>query len=511
MKGRHTAVTPTTAYSHAAYDRFLHAYPRYASTAALDELRARDYARLDAAGQVYLDYTGGGLYAESQLRAHLELLSQNVFGNPHSHNPTSQAMTCLVDQARAAVLAFFNAPPDEYVAIFTPNASGALKLVGEAYPFEPGDHYLLTFDNHNSVNGIREFARRKGATFTYLPVVRPELRIDPAALDEALALATPGRHNLFAFPAQSNFTGVQHPLEMIAQARDRGWDVLVDAAAFAPTNRLDLARWRPDFVPLSFYKMFGYPTGVGCLLARKAALAKLKRPWYAGGTITISSVQGDGHYLVPGEAGFEDGTVNYLNIPAVEIGLRHLAAIGLETIHERVMCLTGWLLDNLAGLRHSTGQPLVRIHGPADLRQRGGTITVTFYDREGLAIDDRRVEQLANHEQISLRTGCFCNPGAGEVAHGLTPEIMRSFFTSDALRNHAGEPISFQELRREMHGRFGRDISAVRISVGLASNFADVDAFLRFAASFLDRTVADLGDADAAQDEPLCSTNRDAA
>ncbi len=150
-----TQTTPYPSSSNAAYARFLHAYPTYASTGALDDLRAREYARLDATGQVYLDYTGGGLYAERQLREHLELLSHNVFGNPHSHNPTSQAMTCLVDQARAYVLEFFNAPPGEYVAIFTQNASAALKLVGEAYPFGPGDHYLLTFDNHNSVNGIR--------------------------------------------------------------------------------------------------------------------------------------------------------------------------------------------------------------------------------------------------------------------------------------------------------------------------------------------------------------------
>jgi selenocysteine lyase/cysteine desulfurase len=213
-------------------------------------------------------------------------------------------------------------------------------------------------------------------------------------------------------------------------------------------------------------------------------------------------VQGDGHYLVPGEAGFEDGTVNYLNIPAVEIGLRHLAAIGLDVIHERVMCLTGWLIESLSAMHHVTGRPLVKIHGPANTELRGGTVTVTFLDRNGCAIDDRRVEQLANWAGISLRTGCFCNPGAGEVAHGLTPEIMRRFFR----RPHAP---SFQELRQEMHARFGRDVSAVRVSVGLASNFADVDAFLRFAAEFLDRTVAEVGDVEAGG--PICSTNRDAA
>jgi selenocysteine lyase/cysteine desulfurase len=104
-------------------------------TAMLDELRRSDYVRLDAGGHVYLDYTGAGLYADSQLAEHLALLRSTVFGNPHSLNPTSAAMTELVEQARAAVLDFFRASPKEYAAIFTPNATGALRLVGEAYPF----------------------------------------------------------------------------------------------------------------------------------------------------------------------------------------------------------------------------------------------------------------------------------------------------------------------------------------------------------------------------------------
>ena len=308
--------------------RFRQTYPRYASTDALDELRARDYARLDAQDQVYLDYTGGSLHGESQLRAQMALLSDQVLGNPHSVSPASGASTALVEAVRAAVLRYFHAPPEEYTAIFTANASGALKLVGKSYPFSPGDRYLLTVDNHNSVNGIREFARAKGAVTIYVPVTPPELRIDETRLAAELELARPGGRNLFAYPAQSNFSGVQHGLDWIARAQARGWEVLLDASAFAPTNRLDLGRWRPDFVTLSFYKIFGYPTGVGCLIARRAALAGLRRPWFAGGTITIASVQGDGHYLAEGAAGFEDGTVNYLNIPAVGVGLRHIEAAG---------------------------------------------------------------------------------------------------------------------------------------------------------------------------------------
>ena len=302
---------------------FLKSYPAYPTTHLIDELRTKEYARLDVGGHIYLDYTGGGLYAESQLERHNRLLSEHVFGNPHSSNPTSQAATQLVEHAREYVLKFFNADPEEYLAIFTANASGALKLVGESYPFHQG-RYMLTFDNHNSVNGIREFAHARGAEVTYIPIALPDMRVDKSQLDRELARPAKDGHNLFAYPAQSNFSSVKHPLEWIEKAHQNGWDVLLDGAAFVPTSKLDLSTVKPDFVPISFYKMFGYPTGVGALLARREALAKLHRPWFAGGTITVASVQGDKYYLTEGASAFEDGTIDYLNIPAVEIGLKHI-------------------------------------------------------------------------------------------------------------------------------------------------------------------------------------------
>lgn len=253
-----------------AFAAFGAAHPEYEATSAIDEVRAREFERLDALGHVYLDYTGSGLYAASQVRRHSELLLGGVFGNPHSANPTSLESTRLLERCRRRVLEFFGADENEYAVVFTANASQALKLVGESYPFGPGDQLLLTFDHHNSVNGIREFDRARGARTVYLPMVPPELRVDDALLESALQGATPGGHNLFAFPAQSNFSGVQHPLEWIARAQARGFDVLLDAAAFVPTNRLDLARFNPDFVALSFYKMFGYPTGVGALAGEVA-------------------------------------------------------------------------------------------------------------------------------------------------------------------------------------------------------------------------------------------------
>ncbi len=460
------------------YAEFVQKYPAYDSTHDLDELRERDYARLDRLGQVYLDYTGGSLYGELQIRHHQQLLARNVFGNPHSSNPTSMVATRLVESARARVLGFFNASADEYECIFTQNASGALKLVGEAYPFGEGCHYLLTFDNHNSVNGIREFARAKGAQVTYLPLCLPDLRVDEQALTAELAQGTSGCNNLFAYPAQSNFSSVQHPLEWIEKAHELGWDVLLDAAAFAPTNRLDLHKWKPDFVPLSFYKMFGYPTGVGALLARRSVLGRLHRPWFAGGTITVASVQGDKYYLAEGHTAFEDGTLDYLNIPAIEIGLKHLESVGLELIHERVRCLTGWLLDNLSSMKHASGVPLVRIYGPLGMEKRGGAVTVNFYDREDQPIDIRIIEQAANEHNISLRTGCFCNPGAGEIALQISKgELASCFSQSDHVQR-----LTYDDFRLCIDNKAS---GAVRVSVGMVSNFEDVQVLLKFAEGLL--------------------------
>src|SRR5690606_4367336 len=110
----------------------LEQYPTSKQTEMIDILRASDYARLDSGEHIYLDYTGGGIYAESQIKKHQKLLSENVFGNPHSTNPTSLAATHLVESTREYILNFFNADPNEYLAIFTPNASGALKIIGES-------------------------------------------------------------------------------------------------------------------------------------------------------------------------------------------------------------------------------------------------------------------------------------------------------------------------------------------------------------------------------------------
>jgi len=80
---------------------------------------------------------------------------------------------------------------------------------------------------------------------------------------------------------------------MAEYASSLGYHTLVDGAALAATSILNLSDHRIDAMAVSFYKMFGYPTGVGALVIKTAFLAQLKRPWFAGGTVDIVQVPGN--------------------------------------------------------------------------------------------------------------------------------------------------------------------------------------------------------------------------
>jgi selenocysteine lyase/cysteine desulfurase len=318
-------------------------------TALLDDMRAHGYGRLDREHQVYLDYTGGGLYAIGQIEEHMALLRRHVYGNPHSINPTSLAMTDLVEDARHAVLRYFNASADEYVVIFTANATGALRLIAEAYPFGDDAHLVITYDNHNSVVGIREQARARGARLTYVLLEPP--------------------------------------------------------------------------------------------------------------------------------AAFEDGTVNYLSLPAITIGLRHLERIGIDMIHTRVTCLMGWLIERLDAARHRTGMPVAVIHGLRDVQRRGATIAINLLDTDGCMVDERIIEQRAMQHHLSVRIGCFCNPGAGEAAFHVTRDTVKRAFDGEH------DVTTYDDYARVLDLP---TMGSMRVSLGVASNFLDVHRFLRFIDTFVD-------------------------
>ena len=454
--GRSAAVAPTPT-----------SLGRDADEDAVEVLRAREYARLDAQDHVYLDYAGGGLYADSQLREHQALLRNGIFGNPHSNSPTSRLSTGLAEQARRAVLAFFSASPDEYTVVFTANASAALRLVGESYPFTAGSQFLLTADNHNSVNGIREFARSRDADVVYVPLHAPDLRHDgteysPPSIVRRPAgtpLRIPGPVELFRrspsarlgergagprlgrAPGRVRIRADEQPRPVAMAPRFRR-HLLVQAVRVPDGDRIaDRAPRgaRPPATPVVRGRDHRHRFGRGA--------ASHARP-------TTRSVS-------------RTGRSTYLGLPAIEIGLRHLASVGMPAIHGRAGSMTRLLLEQMSMLRHPDGAPLVRLYGPTDDVDRGGTVAFNLLDRAAASWTSSKVEASAADRRISVRTGCFCNPGASEAARGLTaPEMERVF--------ELGRTPSVEDFRRLLPGRA---LGAVRVSVGIATTQRDISRF----------------------------------
>ena len=146
----------------------------------------------------------------------------------------------------------------------------------------------------------------------------------------------------------------------------------------------------------------------------------------------------------------------------------------MPAIHRRVQWLTRRLLERLPAMRHPNGAPVVRLYGPTDDVDRGGTVPFNVLDPAGSVVDFWLVEAAAAARGISLRTGCFCNPGASETARGLTAQEMEGVFA-------LGRQPDYEDLRRLLPGRA---LGAIRASVGIASTERDVDRLIEFLEAF---------------------------
>jgi selenocysteine lyase/cysteine desulfurase len=440
---------------------------------SFDGLRQREFSRLDEQGIAYLDYAAAGLHSASQARAYAERLCAGVYGNPHSEHGPSRASERDLEAARSATLAFFDADPDVYEVCFTANTSAAIKLVAESYAFSPRRGLLLSADNHNSVNGMREYAHRAEAPVGVLPL-DSELRLEePASHLREFAKST--RDGLFAFPVQSNFSGVRHPLDLVAEAKALGLEVLIDAAGCCLSGDISLRRHPADFLAFSYYKLFGLPTGVGALIARRDALERLNRPWFAGGTVDFVSVAHDRHQLTRGHAGFEDGTPNFLSAGAILDGFDFISKHDAGGLRERLRRLTSLFITEAQALAYPDGSPLVRLYGPANMVQRGGTVAFNILRPNGETLPYWQVEYAARDAGVAIRGGCFCNPGAAERAFDFARHDVA------ACLNALGGGFTIPKLQQRLGPT--ATVGALRLSIGAPTVKGDIERAIAVLAS----------------------------
>lgn len=462
---------------------FLSKYPTYPEAKA-EALRARNFSRLDSRRVTYLDHVGGTLAPKCLIEEDYRMLRNSILGNPHSGSKTSGE---IYEQARQAIYHFFSCSPDEYEIIFTANASSAIRLVAESFPFEHGTEVLLTKDNHTSVHGIREYAKSKGAQVKYIPLDQA-LQIPDSSMQRALGNLSPGHIHLLAYPAQSNATGIRHDLKWVKSAQENGAMVLLDAAAFVPQSRLDYSRYQPDFMAISFYKMFGYPTGAGCLIAKRSSLDKLVPNSFAGGAVCYySGPWSPTERLLYRDDGrrFEVGTPNYASFHAIAQGFQFLSGLGLEEVGKRSSILARWLELKLSELQHSTklGSPLCRVYG-LSVKNKGATVMLNFFDCNNAIFPHSLVRQALENADIIVRNGCFCNLGAVQQATYTTAGAEHCEL--DKTEKILDCKTFDDKILNKGH------CGAIRVSLGLGSNFRDVYCFYLFAKGLLNIEAAGL-------------------
>lgn len=432
-------------------------------SSAFSRLRRKQFSQLDRSNVVYLDYTGACPVPKSLPEKHMSNLSSNVYANPHSASLPSSAATAAFHRAKTTVLRFFNARDHEL--IFTANASSAIHLVAQTFPFGQDSTLYLTADNHNSVLALRESARMARCSTVVIPL---ESRL---TLSQPLSYiykhnSTASSPSLFAYPAQSNFSGVRHDLQLVHHAHSKNIHVLLDAAAYAPTSALDLSRVQADFVPISFYKMFGYPTGIGALIVRKNALSMLRKNWFAGGTVKFVSVASDLHILHDGADAFQDGTVDFLSFPAIVNGIQLLSKIGMPNITKHVATVTHTFLHQIQHMRYANGARMALIYGPTLHDKnipRGGTVAMDILDSRGKRMDCHFVEREAGRRGLAIRAGCFCNPGCAERVFDI-------------------DGLSVAECVRKGNTAYDctSGIGCLRVSFGMGTIKKDIKAFIAF-------------------------------
>lgn len=344
-------------------------------------------------GHHYLDHAGTTLYSERQLHDITANLCSNLYSNPH----TSKATEDLIDQVRFRVLQHFNTTADEYHIVFSAGATASLKAVAECFDFGDDGEFVYTLDNHTSVLGMRSLVQCGHIR----GIGQRELQTS--------SLSLPPPNSLLVFPGQCNFSGFKLPCmrPIIDRYQMAGSYVCLDAASLVSTSVLDLQQIRPDYVCLSFYKMFGYPTGLGALLVSRRGAAALDKRYYGGGTVKIALAATTNWHRKRDtfHERFEDGTIPFLSIISLLSGFdtwkrlipERSGRSTMQRIQSHTFTLAKRLADRLQQLRYANGSAVVKLYcgenGFGEERTQGGIVTFNLLNADGTYIGFAEVVQ----------------------------------------------------------------------------------------------------------------------
>ncbi|EGT40432.1 hypothetical protein CAEBREN_29456 [Caenorhabditis brenneri] len=426
----------------------------------------------------YLDHAGCTLPSKIQLEEIAKLQSQLTLANPHSHHATAIKTQQVVNSARLRILRYFNTTADDYFVVFTNNTTHGLKIVAENFNFGQKtrdglvneissvlkggcSNFAYFHDSHHSVVGLRHVVNGKINSISCID--------EEDLLENEISEV---ENSLFGFTAMSNFCGKKYDLENLEDYSyffDIGWSVCIDAAGLVSTSPLNLSRYRPDFVAFAFYKMFGYPTGIGALLVRKDSAHLIEKISFAGGT--VQSVDDTSLFFIlrDFERAFEEGTLNYYGIAQLQKGFEEIERCGgITSIQKLTHTLRTKTFEMLKSKRHPNGRNVVEIYSQSDIAEgpdkQGSIVSFNLKRPDGGYYGYTEVEKMCAIFGIELRTGCFCNIGACKKYLGITSEMISENMSKG---KRCGDEIDLIN---------GRPTGAVRVSFGRTSTEQDIEA-----------------------------------
>jgi selenocysteine lyase/cysteine desulfurase len=352
----------------------------------------------------------------------------------------SRASTAAYEGARESIRRFVNGRDDDAV-IITRNTTDSINLLAGTLP--EGTHVVCFAGEHHA-----NLLPWKRIGVRYLPV--PETPEELLATLEATLRDLPHctDPHLVAVTGASNVTGEIWPVADIARiAHDNGARLLVDAAQLAPHAPIDMARDGIDYLALSGHKLYA-PYGAGALIGERDWLSAGDPFLRGGGAVKLVTVDETLWAELPDRQ--EAGSPNVIGAVALGVACDALSSAGMDRIAAEERALLDYARQRLATI---DGFEPYRVW-PAE-HPRVGLLT---FNMDGVPYDLLAAVLSAEHG-IGIRHGCFC-------AH---PLMMRLLRVDDAEAHRL-----IEEVRAGHHERLP---GAARMSLGLGSTRADVDAF----------------------------------
>ncbi|HEX7850002.1 MAG TPA: aminotransferase class V-fold PLP-dependent enzyme [Sphingomonas sp.] len=307
---------------------------------------------------------------------------------------------------RDRVAADLGAAPDEIA--FTRGATEALHcLIGGYNRLRPGDQLLYADLDYDSMQtAFRSVARRRG--IAAIKIDLPEPATHQGVIDAyAAALAAHPKVRLMLLTHVSHRTGLVMPVrEIVAMARTRGVDVIVDSAHAWGQLDFKLADLGADFVGFTCQKWIGAPLGVGVMHIRRDRLDAID--------FSLGEDPGDRDTI---QQRIHTGTTDMAALLTVSDALDFHQRIGVRAKQARL----GHLRDHWA--EQARGLPGIEVLTPGDPRMICALTSFRMTGRTSIADNRALAKQLLD------RFGIFTVDRDGP-ARGACIRVTPGIFTS---------------------------------------------------------------------------------